>query len=77
MQLWGCVRFLVVAGNSPQNENTFIQKNLIGLLYYDLIANVCIYKTKHFYSVSFYFGYFSCTTDLHIEVQIRILHRDK
>ncbi len=27
--------FLVVAGNSSQNENTFLQKNLIGLLYYD------------------------------------------
>ncbi len=24
--------FLVVAGNSSQNENTFLQKNLIGLL---------------------------------------------
>ena len=29
--------FLVVAGNSSQNENTFLQKNLIGLLYYDPI----------------------------------------
>ncbi len=27
--------FLVVAGNSSQNEDTFLQKNLIGLLYYD------------------------------------------
>jgi hypothetical protein len=27
--------FLVVAGNSSQNENTFLQKNLFGLLYYD------------------------------------------
>ncbi len=34
--------FLVVAGNSSQNENTFLQKNLIGLLYYDLLADVCI-----------------------------------
>ncbi len=25
--------FLVVAGKSSQNENTFLQKNLIGLLY--------------------------------------------
>jgi hypothetical protein len=25
--------FVVVAGNSSQNENTFLQKNLIGLLY--------------------------------------------
>ncbi len=32
--------FLVVAGNSSQNENTFLQKNLIGLLYYDLLADI-------------------------------------
>jgi hypothetical protein len=40
--VFGCVSFLVVAGNSSQNENTFLQKNLIGLLYYDPPANVCI-----------------------------------
>jgi hypothetical protein len=34
--------FLVVAGNSSQNENTFLQKILIGLLDYDPIADVCI-----------------------------------
>ncbi len=34
--------FLVVAGNSSQNENTFLQKNLIGLFYYDPLADVCI-----------------------------------
>jgi hypothetical protein len=34
--------FLVVAGKCSQNENMFIQKNLIGLLYYDPLANVCI-----------------------------------
>ncbi len=46
MQLCGCVSFLVVvAGNNSQNENTFLQKNLIGLFYYDPIADVCIYKT--------------------------------
>jgi hypothetical protein len=38
----GCVSFLVVAGNNSHNENTFLQKNLIGLLYYDPLANVCI-----------------------------------
>ena len=43
--------FLVAAGNSSQNENTFLQKNLIGLLYYDPIANVCIYKTKHSFTL--------------------------
>jgi hypothetical protein len=31
--------FLVVAGNSSQNENTFLQKNLIGLLYYDPLVS--------------------------------------
>ena len=36
------VSFFVVAGNSSQNENMFLQKNLIGLLYYDPIADVCI-----------------------------------
>ncbi len=33
--------FLVVAGNISQNENMFLQKNLIGLLYYDPLADVC------------------------------------
>jgi hypothetical protein len=34
--------FLVVAGNSSQNENTFLQIILIGLLYYDPLADVCV-----------------------------------
>jgi hypothetical protein len=42
MQLCDGVSFLVVAENKSQNENTFLQKNLIGLLYYDLLADVCI-----------------------------------
>jgi hypothetical protein len=41
VRLTGCVSFLVVAGNSSQNENKFLQKNLIGLFFYDLLANVC------------------------------------
>ncbi len=28
IQLCGCVSFLVMVGNSYQNENTFLQKNL-------------------------------------------------
>jgi hypothetical protein len=40
--LCGCVSFLVVAVNSSQNKNTFLQKILIGLLYYDPLADVCI-----------------------------------
>ena len=43
------VGLLVVAGNSFQNENTFLQKNLIGLLYYDPIAYVCIYLEVQFH----------------------------
>jgi hypothetical protein len=39
--VWLC-QFLVVAGNSSQHENMFLQKNLIGLLYYDPLADVCI-----------------------------------
>jgi hypothetical protein len=35
-------QFFVVVGNSSQNENMFLQKNPIGLLYYDPIADVCI-----------------------------------
>jgi hypothetical protein len=42
IQLCGCVSFLVVAGNRSQNENTFLYKILIGLLYYDLITDMCI-----------------------------------
>jgi hypothetical protein len=40
-----------VAVNSSQNQNMFLQKNLIGLLYYDPIADVCIYKTKHSFTL--------------------------
>ncbi len=51
LQLCGCVSFLVVVGYIPQNENTILQKNLIGLLFYDPIADVCIYKTKHSFTL--------------------------
>ncbi len=44
---------MVVAGNSSQNENMFLRKNLIGLLHYDPLADVCIlYNLTLFYSVS-------------------------
>ncbi len=46
-------------GNSSQNENMFLQKKNIGLLYYDLVANVCIlYNLTLFHSVSliYFFG---------------------
>ncbi len=42
IQLFNCVSFLVVAGNCSLNETTFLQKKIIGLLYYDPLADVCI-----------------------------------
>ncbi len=61
----GCVSFLVVAGNSSQNENMFLQKNLIGLLCYDPLGDVCISQDLTlFYSVSFFFVYFSCAMQI-------------
>jgi len=66
IQLCGCVSFSVMAGNSSLNENTFLQKNLIGLLFYDLLVDVCFFKDLTlFYSVSLYFVYFSCTAQIH------------
>ncbi len=50
---------MVVAENSSQNENTFLQKNLIGLLYNVPLANVCIlYNLTLFYYVFliYFFG---------------------
>ncbi len=47
----GFCQFFGCGGKSSQNENTFLQKNLIGLLYYDPIADVCIYMTKHSFTL--------------------------
>ncbi len=45
---------------------TRVYKKNIGLLYYDPLADVCIlYDLTLFYSVSFYFVYFSCTAQIH------------
>jgi hypothetical protein len=53
---------LVVAGNSCQNETMFLRKNLIGLLYYDLLADVCIlYDPTLFYSVSLIYFFRAAT----------------
>ncbi len=58
----GLCQFLVMAGNSSQNENMFLQKNLIRLLYYDSIADVCIYKTKHSFTLYLSILYISLVT---------------
>ncbi len=53
---------MVVAGNISQNENMFIQKNLIGLLYYDQLADVCIlYDLTLFYSVCLIYFFWAAT----------------
>ncbi len=76
IQLCGCVSFLVVVENSSQNEDTFLQKNLIGLLYYYPIAGVCIYMTKHSFTLYLsFFIFLLYRIDSHIEVQIRIYLR--
>ncbi len=79
IQLCDCVSFLVVVGNSSQNENmSFLQKDLIGLLCYDPLANVCISQDLTlFYSVSFFFLFLLYHADPQVEVQIRILLKDK
>jgi hypothetical protein len=53
---------LVVAGNSSQNENMFLRKKLIGLLYYDPLADVFIlYDLTLFYSVSLIYSFRAAT----------------
>jgi hypothetical protein len=73
------VGLLVVAGNSFQNENTFLQKNLIGLLYYDPIADVCMYVRPNtlLLCIFLFWIFLLYRTDSHVEVQIRILLKDK
>jgi hypothetical protein len=74
IQLCSCVGFLVVAGNSSQNENTFwfsmsgsAKKSYwVGLLYYDPLADVCILcALTLFYSVSLYSVSSSCILQIH------------
>ncbi len=63
---------------SSQNENTFLQKNLIGLLYYDPI-NQCVYfirpSTLLLYIFLFCIFLLYCA-DQQVEVQIRILLKE-
>jgi hypothetical protein len=51
-----------LAGNSSQNENMFLRKNLIELLYYNPLANVCIlYDLTLFDSVSLFLFFWAAT----------------
>ncbi len=51
IQLCGCVSFLVMAGNSSQNENTFLQKKIIGLPFMIRQPMSVFYKTYHSFSL--------------------------
>ncbi len=49
-----CVSFLVVVGNRSQNENTFLQKNLIGLLFsITVYLFLVLYRFTSLQSLSF------------------------
>ncbi len=75
IQLCGCVSFSVMAGNSSQNENTFLQKNLIGLFFYDLLADVCFFIRPNtlLLCISLFCILLLYRTDPQVEVHIRIL----
>jgi hypothetical protein len=79
MQLCGCVSFLVVAGNSSQNENTLLQKNLIGVLFYDPLADVCFFIRPNtlLLCIVLFCIFLLYRTDPQVDVQIRILLKDK
>ncbi len=68
LQLCSCVSFLVVAGNSSQNENTFLQKNPMCVFIRPNTLLLCIFLFCIFLLYH---------TDSHIEVQIRLLLKDK
>ncbi len=87
-----CVSFLVMAGNSvvvgnsSQNENTFwfpmssfYKKNLKGLLYYDLIADMCTYFVRPnslLLCIFLFWIFLLYCTDPQVEVRIRILLKE-
>ncbi len=48
-------------GNSSQNENMFIQLNLIGLLYYDPLADVFNIQHNTLYSASLIYFFWAAT----------------
>ncbi len=66
-----------MAGNSSQNENMLLQKNLVGLLYYDLLADVCIlYDLTLLYAVPliYFFGAAKAFDILVLTMQKNYLH---
>ncbi len=77
IQLCSCVSFLVVAGNRSQNENTFLQKILLGYFIMTHQQMCVFHKTQHsftlYLSVLIFLLY---RADSQVEFQIRILHKD-
>jgi hypothetical protein len=58
-------QFFVVAGNRSQNENTFLQKNLIGLLW-GLLYGTDLNSLNSFCDVIFSFTRKICYTQIEI-----------
>ena len=50
-----------MAGNSSQNENTFLQKIPIGLLYYDPLASVFNIQPNTLYFVCLIYFFWAAT----------------
>jgi hypothetical protein len=55
----------------------FYKKNLIGLLYYDPIADVYVRPNTLLLCIFLFYIFLLYRTDLQVEVQIRILLKDK
>ncbi len=78
IQLYGWVSFLVVAGNSFQNENRFLQKILLG--YFLWSASRCpffIRPNTFLLCIILLCIFLLYRTDPQVEVKIRILLKDK
>ncbi len=68
-------QFLVVAGNSSQNENTFQQKNLIGWVTLLWSASRCVYFIRpntHLLCIFLFWIFLLYRADPQVEVQIKI-----
>jgi hypothetical protein len=73
-----CVSFFVVAGNCSQIENTFLQKILLGCFLW--FASRCVFFIRPntlLLCISLFCIFLLYHTDPQVEVQIRILLRDK
>ncbi len=78
MQLCGCVSFSVMAGNSYQNENTFLQKSY--WVTFLRSASWCLFFIRPntlLLCISLFCIFLLYRTDPQVEVHIRIYYYDK